>query len=339
MIQHGKKICFFLIFMAHFASVTFGGVGKVIIDTDPGVDDCVAIALAFQSPEIEVIGLTTTFGNSDIDVTTSNALLICELAGKNIPVVKGASQPLFIPKRPNPDFVHGIDGLGNTFFPKSNSQAIEENAASFLVRTIMDNPHEVTVVALGPLTNLALALALEPNIVHAVKEVVIFAGAILTPGNCSPVAEANVWGDPHAADKVFSAPWPLTAITLDASEKPQITKDMLARIRVKNDLLGPFLDKINQFYIDFSLTRNPTLKGAKVHDALTITYILAKELFTIEKGTLCVVTEGIAEGATILDKTGNSGFFPWYGRPQVNVCTDCLHEEVMQLIEERLCHP
>jgi inosine-uridine nucleoside N-ribohydrolase len=311
---------------------------KIIIDTDPGVDDAVAIMLAFQSPEIEVIGLTTVFGNSDVATTTHNALLLCERAGKHLPVAQGSAHPLQIPKRPNPDFVHGVDALGNTSWPAPNVRPVAESAASFIVRNIMDNPHEITLVALGPLTNLAHALMQEPQIAQYVKEVVIFAGAIMTAGNCSPIAEANVWGDPHAADIVFAAPWPLTTMTLDASQKPLLTKQMLSRISGKNPRLGTFLEQINQFYIDFYLSNNPLLEGAKVHDSLTIAYLIDKKLFKVEQGTVCVVTEGIAEGATIFDKSGNPRFLPWYTRPSINVCIDCMPEGVIQLIEERLSH-
>lgn len=331
-----KAIGKFLLFLFCFTSVVYAEGRKVIIDTDPGVDDAVAIMLAFQSPEIEVIGLTTVFGNSTVATTTHNALLLCEFAGKHLPVAPGSTQPLQIPKRRNPDFVHGVDALGNTFWPAPNAQPIAERAASFIVRNIMDNPHEITLVALGPLTNLAHALMEEPNIAHHVKEVVIFAGAIRTPGNCSPIAEANVWGDPHAADIVFAAPWPLTVMTLDASEKPILTKKMLSRISVKNPQLGTFLEQINQFYIDFYISKNPSLDGAKVHDSLTIAYLIDKELFKMEQGTVCVVTEGIAEGATIFDRSGNPEFLPWYSRPLVNVCIGCNPEGVLQLIEERL---
>lgn len=331
-----KNLGKFLFTLVFAASFVYAETRKIIIDTDPGIDDSVAIMLAFQSPELDVIGLTTVFGNSDVTTTTNNALLLCELAEKQIPVAKGSTNPLVIPKRPNPDFVHGIDALGNTFWPAPKAQPIAESAVSFIVNTIMNSPQEITLVALGPLTNLAHALILEPQIAQHVKEVVIFAGAVTTPGNCSPIAEANVWGDPHAADIVFAAPWPLTAITLDASQKPQITKAMLARISDRNQSLGNFLQKINEFYIDFYLANSPGLQGARVHDSLTIAYLIDKQLFTTQQGTVCVATEGVAEGAIIFDKSLNSKFFPWCQRPIINLCVDCNPDEVMQLIEERL---
>lgn len=312
---------------------------KVIIDTDPGIDDSVAIMLAFKSPEIDVVGLTSVFGNNDIDVTTRNCLLLCEIAEKNIPVAKGAAEPLFIPKHPNPDFIHGKDGLGNTNWKTPSSLCIEESAENFIARQILENPHEVTIVALGPLTNLANALITHPEIAFKVKEVVIFAGAIAVTGNCTPVAEANVWGDPHAADLVFSAGWPLTTITLDASQKPQITSEILSRILEKNPSIGSFLFQINQFYIDFYLKKFPNLIGAKVHDALTISYLLNRELFKIEQGPIYVVTQGIAEGATILDKTKSPNYTNWSNRPSVNVCTDCDGDGILTLIEQRLSSP
>lgn len=312
---------------------------KVIIDTDPGIDDSVAILLAFQSPEIDVIGLTSTFGNGDVDLTTQNCLLLCELAGKNIPVAKGIGKPLVIPNNPNPDFVHGKDGLGNTNWPAPITLPIEETAEDFIIRNVMDNPQEITLIALGPLTNLAKALLKEPKIASNVKEVIVFSGAVFYPGNCTPIAEANAWNDPHAADIVLTADWPLTMISLNASKKPQVTKEMFSRIQDKNPSIGSFLNQINQFYIDFYLSTDPTRKGANVHDSLTIVYLIDRNLFSVERGTIRVATDGLAIGATIFDQTNNPFYADWYNRPQVDVCIDCDADNVMELIESRLSTP
>lgn len=329
-----QKISFYILLL--LANACFAEQSKVIIDTDPGIDDAMAIILAFQSPEIDVIGLTSIYGNGEIDLTTKNCLLLCELANKIIPVAKGSKKPLIIPKRPSPDFVHGTDGFGNIHLAPPISSPIPEGAVDFIISNIMNNPHEVTLIALGPLTNLAKAFLKEPKIASNVKEVIIFAGCYFFPGNCSPAAEANVWGDPHAADIVFSAGWPLTAIGLNASKQPQITKEILNRIEQNNPFLGGFLNKINQFYIDFYKSVNDELDGANVHDALTIAYLLDRGLFKTVNGSVCVVTEGLAEGATLLDTTGDPYFASWFTRPKVTIAMDCEGEKVMKLIEERL---
>lgn len=309
---------------------------KVIIDTDPGIDDAVAILLAFQCPEIEVIGLSSTFGNHDIDVTTKNCQILLELAEKEIPIAKGFKGPLVIPKRPNPDFVHGQDGLGNLYLEPNQKEGNYEDADSFIIRSILENPKEITFIGLGPLTNLATALIKEPKIASLVKEVIVFAGAIYYPGNCNPLAEANVWSDPHAADIVFSSGLPLTTICLNASKKPQLTKQILNKIERANPKIGVFLNQINQFYIDFYLSQNPSLEGANIHDSLTIAYLLNKDLFSWVEGPICVVKEGIAEGATLMDISSSNEFSPWNERPKVRACIDCKEKEVVALMVERL---
>jgi Inosine-uridine preferring nucleoside hydrolase len=146
---------------------------KVILDTDPGIDDAMAILFALRSPALEVLGITTVFGNADIEIATANALRLVELAEREVPVAQGAAHPLVLPKAPPPDFVHGSDGLGNIAAPPPTGKTIEASAADFIVATARLHPGEVTLVAVGRLTNLALALALEPRLPALVREVVV----------------------------------------------------------------------------------------------------------------------------------------------------------------------
>ncbi|MBK8835664.1 MAG: nucleoside hydrolase [Anaerolineae bacterium] len=194
---------------------------KIIIDTDPGVDDAMAIYLALRSPELELVGLTTIFGNSNVEATTRNTLNLLHVAGRtDIPVARGAGRPLVLPPGPTGEWVHGDDAMGNIGWTTVLDPAlkpIDIPAARFIVDTIMANPGEITLVPIGPLTNLALALQLEPRIAANVREIVMMGGSVLAPGNVSPLAEANAHNDPHAASVVFSADWPITMAGLDVT--------------------------------------------------------------------------------------------------------------------------
>jgi len=170
---------------------------KIIIDTDPGIDDAQAIAFAIAHPDIELLGLTTVFGNASVEITTGNALLLLDRFGRpDIPVAAGAADPIQSERRPAPDFVHGADGLGNLNLEPSARKVTDENAAEFIVRQANEHLGEISLVAIGPLTNLALALDLDPLLPSKLKELVVMGGCVDEPGNVSPLAEANFINDP-----------------------------------------------------------------------------------------------------------------------------------------------
>ena len=184
---------------------------RILIDTDPGIDDSMAILLAFASPEIEVVGLSTVFGNTGGDVTTQNALRLVELAGRpDILVARGAEKPLLRPFTGKGWHVHGRNGLGEVEFPEPKVQPDKRRAATFIIDTIMENPGEITLVPLGPLTNVALAVATEPRIAENVKEVVLMGGAATVPGNARP------WPRPTSA----TTPRPPTSSSTPAGPSP-----------------------------------------------------------------------------------------------------------------------
>ena len=204
---------------------------KIIIDTDPGVDDTIAICTALRSPELEVIGLTSVFGNTTGELTAQNALRLVELEGHgDIPVARGSDVPLVFPLEKLGTWVHGADGMGNTNPPPPKGKVVSLTAAEFIIEKVRANPHEVTLVPVGPLTNLALALRLDPGIAELVKEVVIMGGVVANPGNMTPVAEANIYHDPHAADIVMAAGWPLVLVGLDVTHKTVLTADFWAEV-------------------------------------------------------------------------------------------------------------
>lgn len=310
---------------------------KIIIDTDPGVDDSMAILFAFNSPELEVVGLTSIFGNVHTDLATQNALRLVELSGHPaVPVAHGADLPLVVPLSYVADFVHGTDGLGNTYQPPPHGQALDISAAQFIVETVMAQPGEITLVPVGPLTNIALALALEPRIAENVAEVVIMGGAATVNGNVTPAAEANIIHDPHAADIVFTANWPVTMVGLDVTTQTLMSEAYLASLR--SSRTGQFIFEISRFYQKFYEERFAGMQAIQTHDPSVIAYLLNPGLFTIIQGPLRVISEGIAIGQTLLSrqKDAYDNLTEWSNIPDVNVCVGVDAEGVRALFKERI---
>jgi inosine-uridine nucleoside N-ribohydrolase len=262
-----------------------------------------AIFFAMSSPELDVLGLTTTFGNISVEMATDNALRLVEMIGASTPVAQGEAIPLVQEALPYPDFVHGADGFGNLYLPAPKSQKIDLTAAKFIVKTVLENPNEVTLVAIGPLGNLARALALEPRIAKLVNKVVIMGGTVLETGNVSPVAEANIYNDPHAADTVFSADWQVHMVGLDVTHKVTMHDELQQRVRDSNPKFGEFLYQAGRFYADF-YKESRGADGCYVHDASAIAYTINPDLFEVVKGPIRVASEGLAKGQTILKREG-----------------------------------
>jgi len=295
---------------------------KIIFDGDPGIDDAMALVLALQSPEIDILGITTMFGNVTLQQATSNALRIVEISGRHIPVYMGADKPLKVPLRPPPDFVHGKDGLGNTNQPAPSIAAAAISAAQFMVNAAKAFPGQITIVAVGRLTNIAHAMQLDSNFVSNVKNLVVMGGALRTPGNVTPVAEANIYGDPHAADMVFTAPWQVTMIGLDVTQIVKIDDELLLRIKNNNHRYGSFLYDISRFYMNFHKNVDHVEGGFYVHDPSAVMYLLDSSLFNTKKGPVRVVTEGIAIGQTIMPAYDFQLDLPaWKGYPGVTAAT------------------
>ena len=287
---------------------------KIIIDTDPGIDDAMAIFFAFQSPNIEVLGLTTIFGNVAIEVSARNALWLCELADKNIPVTQGCAAPWWGKMPTYAHFVHGDDGLGNTATAEPKGKLDPRHSAQFIVDMAHQHPDEVTLVAIGPLTNLALALHLDPTIAGKIKQVILMGGAVRCAGNVSPVAEANIWNDAYAAQKVFSASWPVTMIGLDITDTLRFNQAFLDQLQQANQVLGGFVNQAAQFYMDF-YSAGQHQRECRFHDVTTLAYLLHPEWFTCERGKLQVSTDELTLGQTVFCPQGKGLSEPWTSGP------------------------
>lgn len=297
---------------------------KIILDTDPGIDDAQAIAFAIAHPNIELLGLTTVFGNADIELTTRNALTILEkFDTPNIPVARGAAAPLKQERYPAPDFVHGADGLGNLNLSLPENQALQESAAAFIVRLANEQPGEISLVAVGPLTNIAQAVALDPQLPNKVKELVVMGGAVNEPGNVTPLAEANLFNDPHAADEVFAHDWPAFVIGLDVTLQTLLHEEDLTQIREHCGAAGAFLWDSAQFYLDFYSNRlspdDPSYRACAMHDASALVYLVERDAFEFVTGPARVISEGIAVGQLSIDEKREPYLLPhWETRPNIN---------------------
>lgn len=309
---------------------------KLIIDCDPGIDDAMAIILALQYPGFEILGITTTFGNATLEQATKNALRIVDLSGTPIPVHKGASKPLIVPLSPPPDFVHGQDGLGNTRQPEPSRRPQDPPAARFLADMAKAYPGQITILAIGRLTNLAEALKLDSRFAGNIREVVLMGGALYVPGNVTPVAEANVSGDPHAADLVFTAPWKVTMIGLDVTTRVRLNDEILSRVKAGNQRYGPFIYAISRFYEDFHRKGHVT-GGFYVHDPAAVLYLIQPGIFELKEGPMRVVCEGIAIGQTIMAAYDYQFQLPpWKDRPLVKAAVAVDRERFQKTIESLL---
>lgn len=313
---------------------------KILIDTDPGIDDAMAIFYALASPEFEVLGLTTIFGNAHTPTCTTNALRLLEIAGRpDIPVAEGAHRPLAMDFRGPADFVHGTDGQGNVYGPAPTTRALDIDAAHFLIETVRAHPGEITLVPLGPLTNVALAMLLDPGFTANLAGIVLMGGAAFVPGNASPAAEANIINDPEAADIVFGASCPVVMLGLDVTEHTILSAERVAALAHVDNPRAQHIAAITRFYVDFYRGRLG-IDGMHVHDSSTISYLLAPHLY---ESVACPIrvdtTHGIGRGKTwpalrVSDEEG-----PWSNRHPVTICTGVDAEAVITMELERLSRP
>ena len=280
---------------------------KVIFDTDPGIDDAMAYFYGHASDAIDIIGMTTIFGNVSVSNGTRNALWLSEVSGKNIPVFQGASEPLEMPARPHSSQVHGSKGFG-AFEIAEVAQAVQsESASDYLVRIARENPAEIVLCAVGPLTNVALAIQKDPEFIGNLKRLVIMGGSLDEGGNISPFAEANFYNDPHAADIVLKAPesggpedGEIVIIGLDVTNSITFSQENFDRIRALAPETGRFLSEIGQFYMDFYQSVSGK-RYCSLHDPAAMVACVKPELFEMQLHRLSVVKGGERIGEMVRD--------------------------------------
>lgn len=277
----------------------------IIIDCDPGIDDAIALAMAVASPELEVLGVTTTYGNVGLDNTTRNALRVLDWLGSPIPVYRGVDRSLLGPAVDAAAY-HGANGMEAPRLGESHRGAEEQGGVAFLIETLLTRDGSVTLVALGPLTNLAIAIRLEPRIIGKIERIVLMGGST-DYGNDSPAAEFNMLCDPHAAQIMFSSGIPIVMFGLNLTHQVIAPPDEIQRIRsIGNESSAVFADMITFFepiYIErFGFA------GAAIHDPYTIAYLLKPELFQLRSMRVDVETgSSLSFGRTVHDIWGLGG--------------------------------
>jgi inosine-uridine nucleoside N-ribohydrolase len=312
---------------------------KVIFDTDIGIDDAMALLFLHYLPGIDLVGITTSFGNHTIDVTTRNALYMAERFKIDAPVAKGVANPLVGENGPPPVYVHGQNGLGDIPLPEKIARELDPRPAPrLIIELVRAHPGEVTLLAVGRMTNLATALRQDPAIAGLVKEVIIMGGAFGyfgNLGNVTPAAEANIHGDPTAADEVFGAGWPVTAIGLDVTHRVEMPQAYLRALAEEAGEPGKFIWDITRFYENFY--RASGMPSIFVHDASAVAYLADPSLFKTRNGAIRVVTEGLAFGETIQKPDARK--FPggaWDNRPSQAIAIDVEAEKLRQLFRKTI---
>ena len=289
---------------------------KIIIDTDPGQDDAVAILLALASPEdMEVLGITCVAGNVPLDLTTKNARIVCELSGKtDVPVYAGCDRPL-VRDLVTAEHVHGKTGLDGPDLPDPTMPLAEGHAVAFIIDTLRSHgPGTITLCPLGPLTNIATALEEAPDIADRVAKIVLMGGGYFEGGNITPAAEFNIYVDPQAADIVFKSGIPIVVIPLDVTHKALVTAERNAAFRDLGTPVGIAVAQMTEFFERFDKEKYGS-EGAPLHDPCVTAYLIRPELFmgrhiNVEIETDSELTMGmtVADWWRVTDRAPNATF-------------------------------
>jgi inosine-uridine nucleoside N-ribohydrolase len=318
---------------------------RVIIDTDPGADDAMAIILALNSPEFKVEALTVVPGNVDAQQGLENALKIVSLAGRcDVAVAGGAQHPLN-QKLITAQFWHGKNGLANVELPPSKCKADPRFGPDLIIETIHKYPHEITLIPVGPLTNIALAVSKDPSIAALVENIVIMGGSI-TGGDVNGAAEANIYNDPEAAQIVFNAGWMVTMVGSDVGERTLITRKYLAELQSSHGPQSDFIAKIADFYLNRS--EKSGYSGAAMYDPLAVGIALDPTLGTFKEMHVDVETKGeFTRGETVANRMGSNENNVLHGdhyeiegvtylKPNARVCLASDADRFLQLFVSRL---
>ena len=305
---------------------------KIIIDTDPGQDDAVAILLALASPELDVVGITAVAGNVPLALTEKNARKICELAGRpEVKVYGGAVRPLMRPLV-TAEHVHGKTGLDGPELPEPQMKLQAQHAVDFIIDTVMSEAEgTVTLCPLGPLTNVALALIREPKIAPRIREIVLMGGGYFEQGNVTPSAEFNIYADPHAAEIVCAAGVPIVMMPLDVTHKALTTRARVEAIRALGNRVGVATAEMLDFFERYDVEKYGS-DGGPLHDPCVIAWLLAPDLFAGRQCHVAVETASpLTMGATVVDWWGITD-----GPKNAFVARDIDSDGFFALLTERL---
>ncbi len=303
---------------------------KIIIDCDPGIDDTLALMLALSSPELEVIGITIVCGNVPTDIGAENALKVLKFMNRlDIPVYYGEELPL---KREyvSAQDTHGMDGLGESNYPAVTEAEVKKDAVNFLIHTLQTQK-DVSIIAIGPLTNIAKALQKKEEVFENLDELISMGGSYKSHGNCSPVAEYNYWCDPDAAKYVYeNLPKKIHMVGLDVTRKIVLTPNILEYMQILDKEKGEFIKRITGFYYDFHWKYERVI-GCVINDPLAVAYFINRELCQGFDSYTTVETEGIGIGQSITDAMDF-----WKKEPNSHVLTEVDPREFMTMFLTRV---
>jgi purine nucleosidase len=291
-----------LVFLISFFQSSFAATRKIIFDTDPGTDDAMALMLALNSPELEVRAITVVPGNVTASQGLENALRMVSLANRcDIPTAAGAQHPLF-QKLITAEFWHGKNGLASVELQPSRCKVDGRFGPDLIIQMIHQEPHEITLVPVGPLTNIALAVLKDPSIVPLVKEVILMGGSI-SSGNVNAAAEANIYNDPEAAQIVFQAGWPVTMVGLDVGDKTLLSREYLDQLGQTHGPVNDFIYAVARYLIDLSAQFGAS--GTPMYDPLAVGVAIDSTLVKAPEMHVDVETRGdFTRGETVANRHG-----------------------------------
>lgn len=300
---------------------------NIILDCDPGHDDAIAILLAGSNPEINLLGVTVVAGNQTLEKTANNALKVVQWLGLDVPVIKGCPGPM-VRKQMIADDIHGETGLDGHDFGEIKIKLQEDHAVNFIIDTILNSKEKITVVTCGPMTNLAMALRLQPKIKENIEEIVLMGGAY-TFGNVSPAAEFNIIADAEAAYVCFTAGLPITMLGLDVTRKVQVLPEVVERMdKISNKAAEMFVNLMKFF--NKSQKEVFGWDGGPLHDPLTVAYLIDPSVVTLKKmNTRIDIRSTDSYGRT------NCDYFDYLGlEKNSNVAIDVDVEKYWDIVEE-----
>jgi inosine-uridine nucleoside N-ribohydrolase len=318
---------------------------KIIIDTDPGTDDALALMLALNSPDLDVRAITVVPGNVTAAMGLENALRMVSLANRcDIPVAAGAQHPLF-QKLTTAEFWHGKNGLGDVELPASKCKVDPRFGPDLIIQLVHASPHEITLVPVGPLTNIALAVEKDPSIVPLVKEVILMGGSI-SGGNVTAAAEFNIYNDPEAAQTVFQAGWPLTMVGLEVGDKALFTHKYLDELGQTHGPMNDFVASVLKFMVGLAATFGSP--GSPMYDPSAVAVAIDSTLVKVQEMHVDVETRGLfTRGETVGNRHGEVERDVVHGdryviegvdkvTPNAKVCVDVDADRFLQLFVSRI---